>query len=338
MSNLSALPQSSVESSPPRTPPPARQFLRVPAEWSGVRLDRFLKKMIANIKQGDIEKWCRKGLVRVVLPTSPEVSDPLRSAGFRIEAGQQISCPALSARVPDGSRPKEKEALSRPQRRTIRAMVVATHPAFWVLNKPTGWAVQGGTQITHHLDMLLPGLAESPEDEPKIVHRLDKDTSGLLLVARNYPAARFLAEAFREHRIRKTYHAIVVGRPPADEGVIDFPLLKSDGTEGDKVIVDPINGQTAQTFYVLEADLGQNLYRLRLTPTTGRMHQLRVHCATIGCPILGDGKYGGPQSRPLATRTRLMLHASGLTLTDAQQQEHVFSCSLPKAFVLEEQS
>jgi len=162
-----------------------------------------------------------------------------------------------------------------------------------VLNKPTGLATQGGTKTTQHVDGLLDGLQYDNEGRPKLVHRLDKDTSGALLVARTSRAAAFFAKAFSGRTARKVYWALVVDVPSIEDGMIELPIAKQPGTGGEKMHVDEAEGAPARTRYRVIERAGNRAAWVELQPFTGRTHQLRVHMAAIGHPIVGDGKYGG---------------------------------------------
>jgi 23S rRNA pseudouridine955/2504/2580 synthase len=174
-------------------------------------------------------------------------------------------------------------------------MVIYDDPNAFVLNKPPGLATQGGTKMTHHLDRLLDGLADE-RGRPKLVHRLDKDTSGALLVARSARSAGHFAKAFSGRTARKVYWAIVVGVPDQGQGTIDAPLAKQPGTGGEKMHVDPDNGLPAKTRWRVIDRAGNRAAWVELQPLTGRTHQLRAHMAAIGHPMVGDAKYGGAEA------------------------------------------
>ena len=181
-----------------------------------------------------------------------------------------------------------------------------------VIDKPAGLAVHGGSATHWHLDGMLDALRFGGDERPRLIHRLDKDTSGVMVLARTAASARRLGKAFAGRDVRKVYWAITVGRPEQDQGRINLPLAKNMGKGRERVGVNEDAGKNAITdFQVLER-AGNRLNWVALWPRTGRTHQLRAHCVAIGCPILGDGKYGGRgafiEGLP-ANAKKLQLHA-----------------------------
>jgi 23S rRNA pseudouridine955/2504/2580 synthase len=200
--------------------------------------------------------------------------------------------------------------------RELRAMILHEDEALIALNKPPGLAVQGGSKTTRHLDGMLEALAGKGE-KPRLVHRLDRDTGGVLVVARSASVAAKLAKAFQRHEVEKLYWALVAGLPPLPEGVIDQPLAKAPsrgGPDFELVQTGVAGAQKATTRYRTMARAGKIAAWLALQPLSGRTHQLRVHCQAMACPILGDPKYGGPAARPAGAPKGLMLHARELDL------------------------
>ncbi|HEU4704508.1 MAG TPA: RluA family pseudouridine synthase, partial [Sphingomicrobium sp.] len=216
----------------------------------------------------------------------------------RIEEGQVIRIPPVQPE------PEAAPARARPARRSLsdeemefaQSLVIHRDEQAIVINKPPGLATQGGTKTEAHVDGLLDALAFEREDRPKLVHRLDKDTSGALLVARTARAAGHFAKAFSGRTARKVYWALVVGVPSLEEGLIDLPLAKQPGTGGEKMHVDQESGLAARTRWRLVDRAGNRAAWIELQPLTGRTHQLRAHMAAIGHPIVGDAKYGGAEA------------------------------------------
>jgi 23S rRNA pseudouridine955/2504/2580 synthase len=281
----------------------------VAADEAEIRLDRWFRRHFPELGHGRLQKLLRSGQIRV---------DGRRAAAnARLLAGQSIRIPPLGE--PDGkpAPARAEPAVSPKDADWLRSLILHEDTALLVLNKPAGLAVQGGTRTTRHLDGMLGALAAGGE-RPRLVHRLDRDTSGLLVVARTAAAAAALTAAFRRHRVDKLYWALVVGRPPAADGLIDRPLAKQPGARqaggwGERV-GDAADGQPARTRYRTVGRAGKVASWLALQPLTGRTHQLRVHCALLGTPILGDRKYGGPAACPPGAPAGLMLHAREIRL------------------------
>lgn len=282
-----------------------RQFT-ILEDDDGIRLDRWFKRNLPNVGFATISRWARTGQVRV--------NGARVKPDDRLEAGQVLRVP------PGGDTPnrpvKKRRELSEEDKAVARAMVIRETPSALVLNKPPGLATQGGTKTLNHVDGLLDAFVQSEDDQrPRLVHRLDKDTSGVLLVAKTPGSAASYSRRFSGRSARKVYWALVVGVPEVREGTIDAPLAKQPGTGGEKMHVDEENGQSAKTRYRVVERAGQKAAWLELEPLTGRTHQLRVHCAAMGHPIVGDGKYGGKDAFLTGTISRKMhLHARRLII------------------------
>jgi 23S rRNA pseudouridine955/2504/2580 synthase len=283
-----------------------RQFTVGPDD-DGVRLDRWFRRNLPEASFNLVSRWARTGQLRV---------DGRRAApGDRLESGQVIRVPPAEPPAPARTRP-ERTALSDDEIAFVNEIVIHRDAQAIVVNKPPGLATQGGTKTRTHLDGLLDGLADEGGRRPKLVHRLDKDTSGVLLLARTARAAAFFARAFAGRTARKIYWAIVVGVPEIKDGFIDLPLAKQPGTGGEKMHVEEGEaGLASRTRYRVLERAGNRAAWVELQPMTGRTHQLRVHMAAIGHPIVGDGKYGGPEAFLTGSISRkLHLHARRLRI------------------------
>ncbi|NKX45383.1 RluA family pseudouridine synthase [Roseicyclus persicicus] len=302
------------------------QTLTVAAGEGGQRLDRWFRRQFPHIPQGRIEKMCRKGEIRVdggrVKPAT------------RIEDGQQVRVPPLPETEAPEAPPKPR--ISDADAQMIRAAVLYRDAHILAINKPPGLPTQGGSGVTRHVDGLAEALTFDADEKPRLVHRLDKDTSGVLLLARSRKAAEALTRAFRARDTRKIYWAAVAGVPSPRMGVIRFGLVKAPGHgkggEGEKMVTvhpDAVaateGAKPAVTDYAVLSALGGRTAWVALQPVTGRTHQLRAHMAAIGHPVVGDGKYGGSGQENLGDgwgaqlggeiSRKLHLHARSISLT-----------------------
>ncbi|MBM3548216.1 MAG: RluA family pseudouridine synthase [Alphaproteobacteria bacterium] len=277
----------------------------VTGEDADQRLDRWFKRYFPTLGHGRLEKLLRTGQVRV---------DGKRvKASDRLEAGQVIRIPPMDltpAPKRDAKPVDEREA------KDLRARVLHKDAEVLVIDKPAGLAVQGGTGTDKHLDGLLDALMFDAKERPRLVHRLDRDTSGVLVLARSAEAARWLGEAFQARDADKIYWAVVAGVPKPRQGRIDLKLAKLPGKVGDRVVVDPKEGKRAVTDFAVVEEVRNLIAWVALKPITGRTHQLRAHLEAIGHPILGDGKYGGKAAHlDLADAPKqLQLHARSIAL------------------------
>ena len=278
----------------------------------GLRLDRWFRREYPEVSHGRLQKLLRSGQIRL---------DGGRiKASARLVPGQSIRVPPLPSASQDGdggeaaARPPAK--VSADDSRALQQAVLYRDDSLIALNKPAGLAVQGGSGQSRHIDGMLDALRFGHDERPRLVHRLDRDTSGLLLLARDARTARALTAGFRGKETSKVYWALVAGRPPKDRGRIDLPLAKRMRRGNEKVEGDYEAGRDATTLYHLVHRFKSKASWLLLMPLTGRTHQLRAHCAHLGMPILGDRKYGGPDAfleRPEVPR-QLMLLARELAL------------------------
>src|SRR6476661_569204 len=259
----------------------------VEAGEDGMRLDRWFRSHYADLPHSRLEKLLRTGQIRV--------DGGRAKASTRLAAGQTIRVPPLPAAAP-ASTPASK-ALSKADRAFLASITLYEDDDLLVLNKPPGIAVQGGSKTTHHLDRMLESLGEGPKSRVRLVHRLDRDTSGVLVVAKRREVAARLGRAFQTRSVRKIYWA----------------LVKASGPKGDRVRKARPGEQevakSAVTYYAVVDRAGQKVAWLSLKPVTGRQHQLRAHMAIIGHPILGDEKYQGDRDIPEGIENKLHLHA-----------------------------
>ncbi len=297
-------------------PPPgasateARSFT-IAEDDDGIRLDRWFKRHIPDASFNIISRWARTGQLRL---------DGKRVApGDHIAIGQVIRVPPLETPAPDAPRPpkpkKERPPLPPEDEEFVQSLMIHRDRGAIVIDKPPGLATQGGTKTERHLDGLLDGLQFEMEARPKLVHRLDKDTSGVLLLARSAGAAAFFSKAFSSRTAKKLYWALVTGVPSIEDGMIELAIAKQPGSGGEKMHVDQKEGSPARTRYRVVERAGNTACWVELQPFTGRTHQLRVHMAAIGHPIVGDGKYGGQEAFLTGGVSRKMhLHARRLRI------------------------
>lgn len=295
----------------------------VAADEAGLRLDRWFHRRYPGVPHGRLEKWLRSGQIRV--------DGGRAKAGLRLRIGQRIRIPPF-ARVAAPEQPRVERPLSQRDAANLLSRVIYRDEELIAIDKPAGLPVQGGTGTRTHLDGMLRALYVG-EDPPRLVHRLDKDTSGVLVLARTAAAAARLAQQFRTRRVRKLYWALVAGVPVRDGGTIDLPLSKLPGRLGEKVEPDPADGKRALTRYRVVERAGQEAAWITLEPMTGRTHQLRAHCAAVGTPILGDGKYGGTAAflgHNAQVRGRLHLHARALKIPRSGGNDLLIEAPLPQ--------
>src|SRR5579871_5569193 len=272
----------SIEPAPARSGG-ARTVAVEPADGD-IRLDRWFKRHFPSLTHGRLEKLLRTGQVRL---------DGRRAqASDRVKPGQSVRVPPLGD-LPPPRGPAPSAPPSAQEAKALQGAVLYRDADMIALNKPPGLAVQGGSGVDRHLDGLLDALRFDAAERPRLVHRLDRDTSGVLLLARTSAAAAHLAEAFRGKEAEKLYWAVVVGVPSPRVGRINQPLAKKRGHGGERVAAAGEEGQRAITDYRTLDTAARRAAWLELAPVTGRTHQLRVHCVALGTPILGDGKYGG---------------------------------------------
>lgn len=262
---------------------PGVQTITVTDDEGELRLDRWFKRHFPQIGHGRLEKLLRTGQIRV--------DGKRAAAGDRLISGQSVRVPPIDLETTEGT--ERTLTVSARDAASLQAMIIHMDDDVIALAKPAGLAVQGGPGTTRHIDGMLDALRYGRDERPRLVHRLDRDTSGVLILARSPRAAAALAKSFQSKDSEKTYWAAVVGVPKPRRGTIDLRLAKT-GTKGrERVAAGGEDAQKAITLFETIDAAAPRAAWLKLMPITGRTHQLRVHCAAIGTPILGDGKYGG---------------------------------------------
>lgn len=305
------------------------EHVSVQPEEAGRRIDRWFKDHYPRLPRGRLEKLLRTGQVRL---------DGKRiKSNARIEAWQVVRVPPL--KQDDHKQFEGPKPLSDKDCGYIRSLVIYEDKAVIALNKPAGLAVQGGSKTERHVDGLSPGLVTEGEQHPKLVHRLDKDTSGVLLLGKTSAYASKLAKTFKSREVKKTYWALVHGVPRPAKGTINLAIAKvAGGPYGERMVseLDPELPEDAKrlsaiTHFAVVARAGQRHSWIALRPETGRTHQLRAHCAAIGHPIVGDRKYGDPELQAGGEISeRMHLHARSLDFRSPLGGRTRVEADLPK--------
>lgn len=273
------------------------RHVKIESDDDGQRLDRWLKKHL-DVPYVLAQKLIRQGQVRV---------DGKRvKPDARLKEGQDIRMPPVETKKEAG-----KPILRDKDAAFIKSLIIYDDGDVIALNKPAGLATQGGTKTNFHVDGLLEALKDKKGVKPRLVHRLDRDTSGVLLLARSAQVARKLGDIFKGREIKKIYWAVVAPVPEQAEGTVRAPIGKGEGKDKEKMIIDEKNGKKAYTDFVVVETMGSDAAFVAFWPRTGRTHQIRVHAALIGCPIVGDEKYGAetPNIGDMELAPRLHLHA-----------------------------
>lgn len=297
---------------------PGVEIKKVKAEDDGMRLNRWFMKYYPNLTLGRLQKLLRTKQIKV---------DGKRAeTSLKLAAGSEVRVPPMDEQPETGANRSE---ISRRDAEFILSLVIYKDDNIIVLNKPSGLAVQGGTNTSRHVDGMLEALRFELNEKPKLVHRIDKDTSGVLVLARNRTWADRLTKAFREHTLPKTYLALVNSCPKNPAGEIKAPLEKC----GEKSLVSP-DGKPAATVYKTLDEVGSKFALVETSPLTGRTHQIRAHMEYIGCPIVGDDKYFGGEKRQkyASIPDKLYLHAYKIDLSALYNKKTVIKAALPEHF------
>ena len=291
-------------------------IVKIKAEDDGIRLNRWFLREYPSLSLGRLQKLLRTKQIKV---------DGKRAeTSTRLTTGQELRLPPLD----NEKAVKTADNISKNDADYIMSLVIYKDKDIIALNKPSGLAVQGGTNTSRHIDGFLEALKFENNEKPKLVHRIDKETSGILLLARNRKSAEILTKAFREHSLQKTYLALVRGCPHQLSGEINLPLEKF----GEKMEVVNSGKKAVTTYEVLDS-AAKKYALLAASPLTGRTHQIRAHLEAIGCPILGDNKYYGTERVRLKEVTdKLYLHAYKIDLSVIYGKKTIICAELPKYY------
>ncbi len=285
------------------------EHIIIESNEAGMRLDRWFKVHYPGLGFGPLQKLLRSGQVRV---------DGGRvKSDARVQEGQSVRIPPMNIDANNAnSKPLTGNELKHADdHELLSRMLIHEDAKIFVLNKPAGIAVQGGSGINRHIDQMLEAWTNKRGEKPRLVHRIDRDTSGVLVIARSRSAAQALTTAFRERETKKTYWALVKGVPRPAEGKISNWLLKEETPDGDRMRIAKHGEEGADhaiSYYRVIEQAAQNLAWLEMEPYTGRTHQLRIHALNLGHPIIGDPKYFDADFNwafPGGIQKKLHLHA-----------------------------
>lgn len=291
-------------------------FVKIKPEDDGIRLNRWFLKEYPSLTLGRLQKLLRTKQIKV--------DGKKAEANTRLSAGQELRLPPLD----NEKAIKNLAVVSKSDTDFIQSMIIFKDDNIIVLNKPSGLAVQGGTNTDRHIDGMLEALKFENSEKPKLVHRIDKDTSGILVLARNRRYAELLTKAFREHMLQKTYLVLAIGNLKNPEGEIKIALDKV----GEKMEPSDEGKKAVTRFKVLDT-AGEKFTLLTAEPLTGRTHQIRAHMECAGCPILGDNKYfGQSRKRFPELSSKLHLHAYKIDLSPVYNKKLVVKAPLPDYF------
>ena len=300
---------------------PAVGSKTVDADEAGMRLDRWFKLHYSGLAFGQLQKLLRSGQIRI--------NGGRVKSDTRIATGQTVRIPPMLTRMDaentqrsgqnTGKHLTSNTIRDRHDVDVLRAMMLFEDDKVFVFNKPAGLAVQGGSGLNRHVDKMLESMRSKKGEKPRLVHRLDRDTSGVLVVAKTRGAAQALTKSFRHRNTKKTYWAIVKGVPRKKEGGISQYMVKEHTPDGDRMRIARHGERGAdhsQSNYRVIEKSGTNLCWMELQPITGRTHQLRVHTTFLGHPIIGDSKYFNIENwaLPGGIQNRLHLHARNIEI------------------------
>ena len=303
-------------------------LVEVQKEETGLRLETWFRSTYPNLSNSELHKLIRTGQIRL--------NGGRAKPGDRITGGQIIRVPPFSSKQVTVRGQKKGIIDSNQDINILKKKIIHIDKNFIVLNKPPGIPVQGGSKIKIHIDGMLDSLRFGNSERPRLVHRLDKHTSGALLIARSRKASQLAMNLFQKKLIRKLYWGVVVGVPKPSKGKIVLNLNKKRTKFGERVVLDKEKGKPCQSLYKVLETAGKTVSLVGLEPLTGRTHQLRVHLKEgLGTSILGDGKYGGAGAylHKKDIKNSLSLHCRGLKIPSHGTAHIYVYAPLPKTFL-----
>tara|TARA_B100001989_G_scaffold253250_1_gene239246 strand:+ start:1957 stop:2982 length:1026 start_codon:yes stop_codon:yes gene_type:complete len=307
------------------------RFIKVPEDDDGQRLDRWLKKNAPDLPFVLAQKFLRKGMIRI----DGKRAKPER----KLVAGEEVKIPPFETKGPKSEKHDKARKISDEDAAFIQSLILYDDGDVIAINKPAGIATQGGTKIKRHIDGLLPVLKDKNDVVPRLVHRLDKDTSGVLLLARSSKVAKELGYLFKGRDVKKVYWALISPVPEVYSGTVDAPLVKAGGASREKMVIDEEEGKHAVTEFVILERAGEAAAFAAFWPRTGRTHQIRIHAQTMGSAVIGDHKYKyikDPESKKpdpdfsaVNLEDRLHLHARRIILPHPVKKGKVLDITAP---------
>ena len=305
--------------------------ISIEKKYEDLRLDKFLFSIFRNTNNVLIQKAIRNK--DILINDEPAKSNQILHSDDELKLSNFIL--KIFNSPPTIIKTKKELTFTDKEIEKVKNYIIYKDDNILAINKPSGFAVQSGTKIEKSLNDFLPYLKFEKEENPKLVHRIDKDTSGVLILARDRKTAEILSEYFKDKddKLDKTYLAIVVGKFTKNEGEINFPLLKKLENGVEKVYRDEKDGKEAITLYkVLDYSEKYNVSLVEVKILTGRTHQIRVHMKEIGHPILGDGKYGGKKAFVDDLNERLHLHSYKINIKNLYGKDINIKADLPDNF------
>lgn len=291
----------------------------VARDEDGMRLDRWFQTHFPQVTFGHLQKLLRSGQIRV--------DSGRAQSSTRLASGNLIRIPPL-----DSGPPRDPNEINTRDADALRDLILYEDDELYVFNKSSGLASQGGSGVKRSVDSMLKSLPNKKGEAPRLVHRLDRDTSGCLVVAKTKAAAAHFGEMFSSHQTRKIYWAVVFGNPNPKQGSISCFLAKQPMGEGEQMMVVPQGTPGAvhsKTFYSTTDTAARRFAWMTLKPVTGRTHQLRVHMAQLNNPIMGDPRYFNIQNYTVPDEIGKGLHLHARRIALPLRSGHILDISAP---------